>query len=452
MAVVTVIVAVLLGVITAVIFTGTASGLRLIGQQSEPEVLATTDLYFRLNDMDAQVANALLVGRERGLGISRQQAQAIYEQDRRQADQDLQHAAVVAGSVPSAQPSVRALLDGLGRYEALAGAAMYLDDQGPGLPGRPPPAALVLSRQATDLLQGGVLSAARALTDQNTAALDHAYQARRSAARYGAWWTVLTGVALLAALVSLQFYLALRYRRIINPALAAATLVSLVLTAASAAGLAAQTGHLRVAKADAFDSIIALSRARAASDDANADESRYLVDPTRAARYQQAFADKSQQLVQLSGAGIFQYDAALAGALDAYRASHADVRFGGYVGVEFRNITFAGERAAAEKALAAYQVYERDDRRIRSLNRAGNLRGAIAFDTSYAPGNSNWAFTQYDNALVALIAINQRAFTGAISAGRQDLNGWTWLIPGAAVVLISILVLAGVRPRLAEYR
>jgi hypothetical protein len=59
MAAVAVIVAVLLGVITAVSFTSIASGLRLIGQQSEPEVLATTDLYFRLNDMDAQVANVL---------------------------------------------------------------------------------------------------------------------------------------------------------------------------------------------------------------------------------------------------------------------------------------------------------------------------------------------------------------------------------------------------------
>jgi len=97
-------------------------------------------------------------------------------------------------------------------------------------------------------------------------------------------------------------------------------------------------------------------------------------------------------------------------------------------------------------------VYERDDRHIRTLNRVGDLPGAIAFDTSYAPGNSNWAFTQYDNALVALIAINQRAFTGAISAGQQDTTGWTWLIPGAAVVLISILVLVGVRQRLAEYR
>ena len=97
-------------------------------------------------------------------------------------------------------------------------------------------------------------------------------------------------------------------------------------------------------------------------------------------------------------------------------------------------------------------MYERDDRHIRALNRSGDLRAAIAFDTSYAPGNSNWAFTRYDNALVGLIAINQRAFTGAISAGQQGMNGWTNYIPAGAVILIAVLVLAGVRPRLAEYR
>jgi len=108
--------------------------------------------------------------------------------------------------------------------------------------------------------------------------------------------------------------------------------------------------------------------------------------------------------------------------------------------------------AAAEQTLAAYQLYERDDRHIRELNRSGDLRAAIAFDTSYAPGNSNWAFTQYDNALAGLIAINQRSFTKAISAGQQDMNGWTGYIPAGVAVLVIILVLAGVRPRLAEYR
>jgi hypothetical protein len=452
MTAVAVIVSVFLSLITAAIFGSVSSGVRLIGYQSEPEVLAITDLYFRLNDMDAQVANVLLVGRQSGLGVDRQQAQAIYEQDRTQADQDLQRAAVVAGSVPSAQPSLRSVLDGLGSYEALAGEAMYLDGQGSGQAGRPPAAALILYRQATDLLQGNILPSARSLTNQNTATLDGAYQAKRSAAWSGVRWVGLCGAALLAVLIGMQLYFAVRYRRILNPALAGATLVALALVAGSVVELSAAAGQLHVAKAEAFDSIIALSQARATSDDANADESRYLVDPARAAQYQQAFENKSQQLVQLAGAGIFAYDAALAQAISAYHANNADVRFGGYFGVEFRNITFTGERAAAEKTLAAYQVYERDDRHIRALNRSGDLRAAIAFDTSYAQGNSNYAFTQYDNALVGLIAINQRAFDGAISAGQQDMNGWTGYIPAAAAALIIVLVLVGVRPRLAEYR
>src|ERR1700733_9024858 len=342
MAAAAVVAAVLLGVIMAAVSGSIASGLQLIGHRSDPEVLATTDLYFRLNDMDAQVANVLLVGRGRGLGIDRQQAQAIYEQDRLQADQDLQRAAAVAGSALSAQRPLRSVLDGLGRYEALAGEAMYLDGQGASQPGRPPAAALILYRQATDLLQDSILPSARSLTGANAASLDRAYLAKRSAAQHGALWVIITGVALLAILASMQFYLAVRYRRLLSPALAGASLIALVLATVSAAVLYAQAGHLRVAKSEAFDSIIALSQARAISDDANADESRYLVDPARAAQYQQAFENKSQQLAALPGAGIFQYDAALARAISAYHADNADIRFGGYLGAEFRNITFTG--------------------------------------------------------------------------------------------------------------
>jgi hypothetical protein len=446
------ILAVTLGVLTAVVFGGVSGGLGQIGDRSDPEVLATTDLYYRLNDMDAQVANVLLVGAQHGLGIDRQQAQAIYQQDRAQADGDLQRAAAIAGSQPSAQRPLRTVLNGLGRYEALAGEAMYLDGQGASRAGRPPTAALLLYRQATDLLQGGILPAAHRLTQASSLALDQAYQARRSAALDAAVWIILVGLALLAALGGLQVYLAVRFRRLISPALAAALLAALVLAGGSATGLLGEAGHLRVAKVDAFDSIIALSQARAVSDDANADESRYLVDPGRAAQYQQAFESKSQQLARIPVAGIFHYDAGLARAIDAYRARHADVAFGGYLGAEFRNITFPGERAAAQRTLAAYQLYERDDRHIRALNKAGHLGAAIAFDTSYAHGNSNWAFTQYDNALSAVIAINQHAFNAAINAGRQGVNGWTGLIPGVTVILVIVLLAAAVHPRLAEYR
>jgi hypothetical protein len=453
-----------LGAITAVIFGSVASGVQLIEHRAAPEVTATTSLYFHINDMDAQVANMLLVGGQPGLGIDRQQALGIYQQDRTQADQALQQAAAVAGTTPSADRALATVLAGLGSYEALAAQVMYIDGQGASRPGRPPAAALALYRQATDLMRGIILPAAQRLTDAYASALNDAYQAKRSTARQGVLWVVLLGVALAAVLVTLQFYLALRHRRLLNPALALATLVTIGLTAAGAGALSAEAQHLQVAKKDAFDSILALSQARAVSYDTNADESRYLVDPVRAGQYQQAFLAKSQRLADLGPVlsqqnpapgqvvDIFHYDAALAEAIDAYRANHADVRFGGYLGAEFRNITFTGERAAAEQALSAYQVYERDDRHIRALNARGELSAAIAFDTSYASGNSNWAFTQYDNAVVAVIAINQHAFDAAIQAGQQGTQGWTGLIPAGAVAFIIVATLVGVRPRLAEYR
>jgi hypothetical protein len=447
-----VIVTIALGAVIAVIFGGVASGVRLIGDQAAPEVRASTDLYFHLNDMDAQVANILLVGDRTNLGLSRQQAEAIFEQDRRSADSDLQQAAAVAGTNTSAQRAVRSVLDGLGRYESLVGQISYIEAAAPSRPGRPPAAALTLYRRATDLLRTSILPAASDLTTANAAALTATYGAKHSLAGWGALLVLVTGLALIAALITTQVFISATHRRTVNPALAAATILVTILTAAGAVSLAAQANHLYVAKSEAFDSILALSQARAISYDANANESRYLVDPGRAGEYQRAFEAESQELVKLKTPGIFGYDAAFARAITAYRAGHSEVEFHGYFGVEFRNITFPGERAAAEKTLYAYQVYERDDRHIRALNRRGDLSGAIAFDTSVAPGNSNWAFYRYDSALVSLIGINQRAFSQAIAASESSTTGWTGLIPAIAVLVVLAGVLAGTRPRLAEYR
>jgi hypothetical protein len=78
---------------------------------------------------------------------------------------------------------------------------MYLDGQGPrDRTGRPPAAALALYRQATDLLQNGILPSAYGLTGQNAAVLDRAYQATRSTAQLGTLVVTLIGVALAAAL------------------------------------------------------------------------------------------------------------------------------------------------------------------------------------------------------------------------------------------------------------
>jgi hypothetical protein len=145
------------------------------------------------------------------------------------------------------------------------------------------------------------------------------------------------------------------------------------------------------------------------------------------------------------------YDQTLAGAITAYQQANTNIGWTGFYGTEFRNITFTGERAAAETTLLQYQTYQRDDRQIRALVAAGRLRDAIAFCTGYAPGQSNYDFDQYDKALAALIAINQDAFSQSITDGDHEIDGWTPALLVACVVILALTVI-GIRPRLAEYR
>ena len=336
-------------------------------------------------------------------------------------------------------------------FRSLAADAILVNQRGNDPAGRPSAATLSYFQQATDLMSATVLPAAASLTTANASALDGSYNQARSTATSGQVLVLVLGLAVAGALLGTQVFLAARFRRLVNPALAAATLLAVGLAIAGAVQLGAQAGNLKVAKQDAFDSILALTQARAVSYDANADETRFLVDPGRAAAYQDAFLRKSQELVNVGNVGIFSYDAALAADIRAYQADHADVRFGGYLGTEFGNITFTGERAAATRALLAYQVYEKDDRKLRAMAKT-NLAQAIAFDIGTGPGQSDWAFNQWDGALGSVITINENAFTAAIRDGHTTGSPWIALIPAIGTALIAALAIAGTHRRLAEYR
>jgi hypothetical protein len=176
-----------------------------------------------------------------------------------------------------------------------------------------------------------------------------------------------------------------------------------------------------------------------------------LSTPVAPPQYQDSFLTKSRQLADVGNIGIFGYDAALAADISAYQANNGDVRFGGYLGAEFRNITFTGERSATTKALLAYQVYQRDDRQLRVLATT-NLRQAIVFDIGLSPGQSDWAFTNWSSALTSVITINENAFTAAIRDGHDAGAGWNGPIPVAAVAGVAALTIGGTRRRLGEYR
>ncbi|MGK5553027.1 hypothetical protein ACSNOI_15550 [Actinomadura kijaniata] len=421
-------------------------GVRVIGHDAGPQVVATGDLYFALTDMDAQLANALLIGRSTGLGLTREQALARYDQNRRAAGQALLAAGKLADEA-SEQRTARDLLDALGRYDNLAGRALQLDGQSAHAPGPPSQEVIALYRNATDLMKLDLLPKAYNLTLDNGTLVRHTYEDERRAVVTGTVWVVVTGVLLLALLVGLQLFLVVRFRRLLNPALAAATVIALALTASAAVMLGGQAGHLKKAKQDGFDSILALSRARAIGNSANADQTRYLLDPGRADTYEQVFLSKSQSVLYLPARSLSEY----AGKVQTGVGDLRSPQMLGFLGSEAKRVaaddTMPDLDRTLPQVLGHWQRYQRDDQRIRQLVNGGRRREAIGERL----GGSARDFAAYDASLVQLGGIHRRAFDQAVADGDRGTRGWEFVVP-AAGLLILVLVLVGVRPRLAEYR
>ncbi|MER5182020.1 hypothetical protein ABT009_27310 [Streptomyces sp. NPDC002896] len=421
-----------------------------IAGRDAPRTTSATDLDLSLNDMDAQAANILLSsGDATGRGRMKtpyRKAVAFYGDARRAIGHDLRTLAVAAEGDRAAEKTVESLTDDFAEYQELIGRALEND----GRPGGKA-AAIADYRTATDLLQDRLLPQARKLVDSNNRAFEEEYRAARSAlaARLAAGVTL--GALLLALLGVLQWYLARTFRRVLNPGVLAATVCTLLAVLLGAQMLDASGEDLRGARRDAFDSVVALSRARATAYDANADESRYLLDPQRRSQYERAFWDKSQQLYGVKGAILSTYDDGLDRTWRAYRRDPGDREFTGEFRRELDNITFTGERAAAERTVEAYAVYQRDDRRIRALVAEGRQREAVEFCISWEPGMSNDHFGAWMDALDRVTDINRHHFAASVSAGRSTVTG---LLPWACGLLLAAgaLTILGLRPRLAEFR
>lgn len=414
-----------------------------------PRTTSAAALDLALNDMDAQAANILLSSGNAGKGrldTPYEKAVGFYGDSRRDIGHDLRTLAVAAQGDRTDEHTVEALTDDFAAYQELIGRALENDGHRGGKT-----AALADHRKATDLLRTRLLPGARELVASNDRAFDARYSQARSALRGELVAVLVLGVLLLVVLVVLQWYLARRFHRILNPGVLGATVCTLLAVLLGAQVISASAGHLRVARHDAFDSVVALSRARAIAYDANADESRYLLDPERRGRYERAFLEKSQQLYGLRGATLTSYDAELATTWQAYRADRRDLRFTGEFRRELDNITFAGERSAAEETVEAYAVYERDDRRIRALLAAGKEREAVEFCMGWEAGTSNAHFGAWMTALDKVTDINRQHFTTSVRDGRSAV---TEQLPGGCALLLAAMALTclGLRPRFAEFR
>ncbi len=425
------------------------SGIDSLGHRTAPGVAATEEMASALADMDSQMGNLLLAGDDPTLVVTRATALRAYEQCRVQAGNDLRLATTIAGSDSATQATLSSIFDHFGQYEALAADIQLLDASEHNPAGHPSPDILTEYRQATDLM-ATMLGTIQDLTRANNDVLQSAYIATRHDSVVTDAWLGVFAVVLFAALIGLQVMLRLTMRRLLNPALLAATVLALVLVIGGAIATTQASTQLRIAKQNAFDSLLVLEQARAIGFDANADESRYLVDPVRVEQYEPAFFTKSQALAQVNASSYAQYYPALTTAMSTF-IDGTGLTIGGLFGDELRNIDFLGEDISARATLAAYHTYQQDDTAFRA-QAENNLQQAISFYTSTDYGSSDGDFAAYNIQLNSVTDVNQHAFDAAIPAGINALSGWTNWIPYSLFALITIAAFLGVRPRLAEYR
>jgi hypothetical protein len=432
-------------------------GLHVLGDDAGPQALASTDLYLALADMDARVADMLLMGTDRDLGPDRETAEEEYEASRERANEALLRAASLAEGDEVEEHNVEAVLNGMGAYEAFASQARVLNDRAQAPPGRVDGEALEAYREATRLMHTELLPKAFNLGLGSSANVRANHEEGQSSVALGMLWVGAAGTVAVAVLLGLQSYLRVRFRRRFNASLLAATAAAVLLTGGVVLTLTASGGHQRDAKEEGLDAAMALSRAGAIATDMQADQSRYLLDPDMADNYQQVYLERAQQVLYRPADNLEEYYAAVDGVVAAYPelpgpdgSDPEDPGTLGYLGQRARDALLPGQGDALAEVLESYKALQDEDRALRSAAGDGDLRGAVDIRVGVAHPDDG-AFHAYEDALAELSDLHKDAFDRGIERGDAALAPWTWLLPAATVLLLALIVL-GVRPRLAEYR
>jgi len=406
--------------------------LETIGTESAPTIIAAQEIRTALAHMDASAANDLLASSQAESEAARQE----YEQSRLEAGQALLYAARSIADSSGERDPLEKIQTQLGYYEALIQRARDLHDQ-------KDPRALDAYAQAASVVDNDLLPAADELDKANFRRLDETY-ARQGGYSIGSRVVVLLlGIALLGVLLWLQSFLTNRTRRILNLPLIAATLIALAFTLWGLTVFGTEEHELKTAKQDAFTSIRALWKARAAAYSAAGDESRFLLHSNKLPGAADDFQRNVNSLVLLPS-GVTMQDVARDGLNENSGAT-------GYLADEIHNITFPREREPAVEMTAKFAQYLAVDREMRGLADSGKYAEAVALRLGNQPDQAKYAFAQLDDALGRTLAVNQRAFDEAVDTGFSALSHFE-AKAAAAAALIVLLVFAGLAPRIAEYR
>jgi hypothetical protein len=415
---------------------GQRQAIKTVGQDATPSIITAQRLKDAFTGMDANVANELLLPPGQN-----QDAVKGYEERYQKAAERLVAAAENITYGDKERKPIETMQLGLGNYIAKIQQARDFHQRGDNN------SVLVAYRAAAEIMDKTLLPAADELDQANFAELKRIYNEEKSTSGKSLFLIVISGVTLIGVLVGFQVFLSQRMRRTLNPWLLAATAIAFIFLGYTTRAILSSANNLTLAKERAFDSMHALRQARALGYSADADQSRYLLDPTFASKHELAFMEKASRLAKLTDGLTLEI-------IVAAVKQDKDIKgFTGLLADELVNIPgdfFPGEQEAALASLSTWENYITIDKQIRQLNQSGKLQEAIALCIGDKPGQSNWAIDEFKKANGKTFDINQAVFDQAIKQGFYDVAGFEITTP-VALSAIALLSLLGLLPRLKEY-
>ena len=408
------------------VYRSVREAVQTLGKDTVPSIVAAEKIRFVLASAHANTMNILLL-KEGEAG----KASTAFRADMDQAHRELLIAAKNITYGNEEQVPITTIMTALARYEHLLGRVQAKSGD----------AALTDLDSANTLMQSTILPATMALDQANFDHLTASFERHIASHTLTLLPFMVFALFTLAAMIGAQWYLKQKTRRSLNTGLFSATVIIGVTLVYAVLTLNGLEKNLTSAKRDAFDSIHALTKTRALAYEANADESLLLIQRGHPAAQAQATNSFTQRTAQIMAIKPGEVANVLA----------SKVKFGGQLGVELANITFPGEEAAAVNTLKTWAYYMEIDQQIRQLEEAGRRDEALALTLGEKNGQSNWAFAEFDKALCKTIEINQQAFDQSIAKAFNELNWFPYILLGAVFASI-VAVVAGMKPRLDEYR
>ncbi|MBW8803431.1 MAG: hypothetical protein JF587_06170 [Catenulisporales bacterium] len=395
-------------------------GVNRIGRETAPQAQAASDLYFALSDLDSQTARRILAIGDDDLATAEGDAQATVSRRVAEIDADVRQA-IGGTSDPAVQARFQTMLDKVALYHDLSATAISQDELSRNASkGRPDSVALSYYSRATDVMHFDLLPVAAELRDT------YAAQLHASATHQDQAWSLdtilllITGLALLAALIGFQLVLSRTFRRTLNPFLAAASVATVVFLATGLAMTAQQTDRVQKAVDQHMTPYLGIQLARAVTFDAVGAMVRYAVAPDFG--YDHGYADDVAALDGTNGrpgllhAGLSGTDAVL-----------------------------------SARTSSDWTTVQTDAGKLRNEVDGGDVDAALTEATGIAGGQLGQDFYALDTHLGQAATAQRSAFEAVMADARSGASGWA-AAPVAVFGAVMALALAGVWRRLAEYR